>query len=115
MVKGKYGLINENFEFVIEAKFDFILLNEYWGFVEKDDKYAFINKKGVIISDMIYNSDNCYTQYISSNKKIVAYHGDQIVILDSDGHCLTTCESHATISKKYPNGKNGLKEDIVIT
>lgn len=105
MVKGKCGLINENFEFVIDAKFDFVWLNEYSGYLEKDDKYAFINKKGVIISDIIYNSDNCHTQYISSNKKIVAYHGDQIVILDSDGRCLTKCESHATISRKYPNGK----------
>jgi hypothetical protein len=103
-IDGKWGIINEYFEFVVEPIYDDIGLNLHWGYVKKDGYYGITNKKGELITELIYRSTGSYSQYMTENEKITAFKGDQIVILDSNGVCIANCRSLGSINKTHPNG-----------
>jgi hypothetical protein len=108
-LKGKWGIINHNFEFVLTPEYEDVRMNAHWGYVKKNGLYGIINTKGELLTDIIYTSTGSYSQYITNNPKITAYKGDQVLILNSNGKCIANCAINDSINKKYPNGNKWIE------
>ncbi|MFT7343874.1 MAG: hypothetical protein ACI9XP_000451 [Lentimonas sp.] len=92
IMAGKNSWVQEGETwFLIDSKFepisktvDSLQMNANWGAVWKDGKVALVDKNGEFISGFSYTGTK--DQYISKEKRIVAYHPNAVDILDMTGH-----------------------------
>ncbi|NOQ72888.1 MAG: hypothetical protein GQ574_12845 [Crocinitomix sp.] len=104
-INGKWGIVNHDFEIVLAPDYEDVRINDHWGYVKNNGLYGIINRKGELLTDIIYTTTGSYSQYITANSKITAYKGEQIIILDSNAKCIANCAINDSINKAYPNGK----------
>jgi len=83
LTKQGWGLVDKEFNFILEPKYVEVVRNKDWSAVKKNGKYALINSNTTFISDFIYDGD--WTDYLGSDTIISAYSNDSLHILNIDG------------------------------
>lgn len=102
-----WGLINNNFEYLIKPRFDGVYVNSFWTAVNLNEKYGFFSRDGKQLTELKYNGD--FSQYIGNDSLIVAYQNDHVIILDSKGKCIYNCNEPSNQTSYYPNGQKMLE------
>lgn len=108
---SKWGLIDSNFNFIIEPTYDFISIQKYWNMVDINGLKGFTNSDGKLLTDVKYTGE--WTQYESDSKIIVAYIDDNPYFLNEKGESVLYCEENRSIKKYFPSGQIWVEGEIL--
>lgn len=97
-----WGLINTNFEYILNPQFSYLYVNPYWCVIGNGQKFGFVSRGGVQISEIEYYGE--WKQYTGDDTIIVAYKNDHLTFLNIQGECIYNCDEPTEILKRYTNG-----------